>query len=150
VELGAELTVARERVIEILGGSQAKPGTRTPTTADVRGVVPARCSFCGTASPGCGALFTTESGDVTRGDKQRWALDRQVRLLAGSVALASVLASTVVPKAKWIAAGVGVGLVYVAITDTCPITPFMAKLPYNRADPCDVAGVLAALNHQAA
>jgi rhodanese-related sulfurtransferase len=94
--------------------------------------------------------WMASNGEVTRGDKQRWALDRQVRLLAGTVALASVLASTVVPKAKWLAGGVGVGLVYVAITDTCPITPFMAKLPYNRADPCDVAGVLAALNHQAA
>jgi ATP-dependent Clp protease ATP-binding subunit ClpC len=62
VDLGAELSVVRERVIEVLGGSQAKPETRAPTTADVRGVEPARCSFCGMASPGCGALFMTMSG----------------------------------------------------------------------------------------
>ena len=85
-------------------------------------------------------------GEVTRGENQRWAMDRQIRLMAGTVAIASVLVSTVVPKAKWIAAGIGAGLIYVSVTDNCPITPMVAKLPYNRTDPCDIEGVLAELN----
>lgn len=89
-------------------------------------------------------------GEVARGDKQRWAVDRQIRLMAGTVALGSVLLSTVVPKAKWIAAGVGAGLTYVSITDNCPITPMVAKLPYNRTDACDIEGVLSQLSSDAA
>jgi rhodanese-related sulfurtransferase len=89
-------------------------------------------------------------GEVTRGENQRWAMDRQIRLMAGTVALASVLVSTVVPKAKWIAAGIGAGLTYVSVTDNCPITPMVAKLPYNRTDACDIEGVLAELNSDAA
>ena len=89
-------------------------------------------------------------GEVAWGEKQRWAVDRQIRLMAGTVALGSVLLSTVVPKAKWIAAGVGAGLAYVSITDNCPITPMVAKLPYNRTDACDIEGVLSQLSSDAA
>jgi rhodanese-related sulfurtransferase len=89
-------------------------------------------------------------GEVTRGDNQRWAIDRQIRLMAGTVALGSVLLSTVVPKAKWIAAGIGAGLTYVSVTDNCPITPMVAMLPYNRTDRCDIEGVLSELNSDAA
>jgi hypothetical protein len=58
--------------------------------------------------------------------------------------------STVVPKAKWIAAGIGAGLTYVSVTDNCPITPMVAMLPYNRTDRCDIEGVLSELNSDAA
>ena len=44
--------------------------------------------------------------DVVRGDTSHWAMDRQVRLVAGSIALAGIAASVAVPKAKWLAAGV--------------------------------------------
>lgn len=93
--------------------------------------------------------WIASDGEVTRGDKNRWPLDRQVRLMAGTVAIAGVLTSAVVPRAKWMAAAVGAGLVYMAITDSCPVSPMMAKLPYNRTDPCDVDGVLSALNRVA-
>jgi len=83
--------------------------------------------------------------DLTRSETSRWALDRQVRLAAGTVAIGGVLASTAVPWAKWLAGGVGVGLLYMAVTDSCPVSPLMAKLPFNRAAPCDVEGVLAAV-----
>lgn len=84
-------------------------------------------------------------GDVVRSDHRRWALDRQVRLMAGSVAIIAVLLSLIVSWTIWIAGLVGVGLVYMAVTDACPVSPLMAKLPYNRTDPCDVAGVLEAM-----
>lgn len=89
-------------------------------------------------------------GDVVRGNTDRWAMDRQVRFVAGSLALASVAASTVIPGAKWIAAGVAGGLTYSAATDTCAMAAMLGKLPYNQTDNCDIVGVLDALNQKAA
>ena len=89
-------------------------------------------------------------GDIIRGDKNRWAMDRQVRLAAGSLALAGVAASTVVPGAKWIAGGVAAGLTYSAISNTCAMAAVLSRLPYNRTDRCDIAGVLEGLNQKAA
>lgn len=65
--------------------------------------------------------------------------------MSGSVAIGSILASKFLPRAKWMAAAVGAGLVYMARTNTCPVSPYVAKLPYNRTAPCDVDGVLEAL-----
>ena len=90
--------------------------------------------------------WTEESGEVTRGTEQRWAMDRQVRLAAGLVAVGGLLASVLVPKAKWVAGGIAAGLTYSAITDTCAVTPMLAKLPYNQTDPCDIEGTLAKLD----
>jgi rhodanese-related sulfurtransferase len=84
-------------------------------------------------------------GDLAHTQNQRWALDRQVRLMAGSVAIGSIVASKLAPQTKWLAAAVGAGLVYMAVTDACPVSPYVAKLPYNRTSPCDVDGVLEAL-----
>jgi rhodanese-related sulfurtransferase len=94
--------------------------------------------------------WIAERGELTSSGKQRWALDRQVRLGAGTVAITSVLASRFFPPAKWIAAGVGAGLFYMAVTDTCPVSPLVSKLPYNQAAPCDIDAVLDALNTKAA
>ena len=85
-------------------------------------------------------------GDVVRGEVEKWALDRQVRLAAGLVVLAGIAISTVVPKAKWIAGGIGAGLTYSAVTDSCGITSVFEKLPYNQSAPCDITGVLDELN----
>ena len=47
--------------------------------------------------------------DVDRG-VQRWELERQVRLVAGSVVLTSVVGSVTIPRLKWLAAAIGAGL----------------------------------------
>lgn len=91
------------------------------------------------------AAWDASGGDVVRGDIQRWAMDRQVRLVAGSLALAGIVASVAVPRAKWIAGGVAAGLTFSAVTDTCAMGVALGKLPYNRTDKCDIAGVLAGL-----
>ncbi|WP_338749159.1 rhodanese-like domain-containing protein [Janibacter alittae] len=80
-----------------------------------------------------GGITAWESagGDVVRGDGT-WDLERQVRLVAGSIVLTGVLASTVVPQAKWISAGIGAGLTGAALTDTCAMGMLLSKLPYNR------------------
>jgi rhodanese-related sulfurtransferase len=69
--------------------------------------------------------------------KARWSLERQVRLVAGSIVAGSILASTLVPKAKWIAGGVGAGLAVAALTNSCAMGSLLARLPYNRPTACD-------------
>ncbi len=96
------------------------------------------------------AAWEQTGGDVVRGHTDRWAMERQVRLVAGSLALAGVVASTVLPRAKWLAGGVAAGLTFSAISNTCTMGTVLGKLPYNRTDNCDIAGVLAELGQQKA
>ena len=69
--------------------------------------------------------------DVRRG-KARWELERQVRLVAGSIVLSSVLGSVAIPKLKWVAAAIGGGLTFAAVSNTCAMATALSKLPYNR------------------
>jgi rhodanese-related sulfurtransferase len=81
---------------------------------------------------------------VNRG-VQRWDLERQVRLVAGSIVLSSVLGSTLVPRLKWLAAAIGGGLTYAAVSNTCAMGTALSKLPYNRGASTDTATVLSQL-----
>lgn len=96
------------------------------------------------------ASWEQSGGDVIRGTNERWAMDRQVRLVAGSIALIAVIASVFVPGAEWVAGGVGAGLTYSAISNTCTMAAILGRLPYNRTDNCDIPGVLAELNRTVA
>ncbi|MGY1994605.1 rhodanese-like domain-containing protein [Mycolicibacterium fortuitum] len=82
---------------------------------------------------------------VNRG-RTRWDLERQVRLVAGSIVLSSVLASVVAPRLKWLAAGIGGGLTFAAVSDTCAMGMLLAKLPYNRGTSCDAQSIVAELS----
>lgn len=81
---------------------------------------------------------------VNRG-RARWALERQVRLVAGSIVLASVVASLWFPAAVLVAAFVGAGLTLAALTDTCAMGMLLARLPYNRAGGVNAEAALARL-----
>lgn len=94
------------------------------------------------------AAWESGGGDVVRGTSNRWAMDRQVRLVAGSLVVAGLAVSTVVPNAKWLAAAVGAGLAYSAISNTCTMAAVLSKLPYNQADGCDIDGVLAGMSRK--
>ncbi|MGI9602667.1 MAG: rhodanese-like domain-containing protein [Acidimicrobiales bacterium] len=83
-------------------------------------------------------------GALNRGT-QRWAMDRQVRLVAGSLVLAGVAASLAVPRSKWLAGMVGAGLTYSAVSNTCAMANVLGKLPYNRTPGCDIDAVVAEL-----
>lgn len=82
---------------------------------------------------------------VRRGEVQRWALERQVRLVAGSLVFASVAGSAWLPKTKWVGAGVGGGLVFAAVSNTCMMGNLLSKLPYNRGPACDIDQALTRL-----
>jgi rhodanese-related sulfurtransferase len=75
----------------------------------------------------------------------RWDLERQVRLLAGTIVLAGVLASIAVPALKWIAALVGTGLAVAALTNTCAMGMLLSRLPYNRGSSCDLDTIVGQL-----
>jgi rhodanese-related sulfurtransferase len=82
--------------------------------------------------------------EVDRGAR-RWDLERQVRLVAGSVVLSSVLGSVALPRLKWLAAGIGAGLTYAAISNTCAMATALSKLPYNRGANSDATTILSHL-----
>ena len=81
---------------------------------------------------------------VKRG-AQRWDLERQVRLVAGSIVALSVLASIFVPGFKWVALFIGSGLVFAAVSNTCTMGMLLAKLPYNRGATCDAQTIVGQL-----
>ncbi len=93
---------------------------------------------------GIGA-WQTSGGDVVRGD-EKWAMDRQVRGVAGSMILASILASIKFPKARFVAGGVGFGLLFSAVSNTCAMAALLAKLPYNRGPECVLDEVLSQMD----
>lgn len=86
--------------------------------------------------------WLASGGDVVRGSSETWAMDRQVRLVAGSISLVGILASLVAPKAKWLAGGVAAGLTFSAVSNTCAMGNALAKLPYNKGRGCDIDAVL--------
>lgn len=78
------------------------------------------------------------SGGQVKQGAARWELERQVRLVAGSIVLTSILVSLVKPKARLIAGAVGAGLVYAAVSNTCMMGNLLSRLPYNRRGGADV------------
>lgn len=69
---------------------------------------------------------------VTRG-KQTISLERQVRITAGSIALAGSVAALVSGNVYFagIPAFIGAGLAFAGITDTCGMGLMLAKMPWN-------------------
>jgi rhodanese-related sulfurtransferase len=75
--------------------------------------------------------YAAAGGDVVRG-QARWAMERQVRLAAGSLVLTSILASLKLPAARFLAGGIGAGLTFAALTDSCAMSRVLGRLPYNQ------------------
>jgi rhodanese-related sulfurtransferase len=96
-----------------------------------------------------GMLAWERAGEPVRRGRQRWELERQIRLVAGLIVLVAVLASVVWAPAKWVAAFVGAGLTFAALTNTCLMGMLLARLPYNRGASCDVEGNVAVLTGDA-
>ncbi|MCX5416222.1 rhodanese-like domain-containing protein [Streptomyces sp. NBC_00059] len=71
--------------------------------------------------------------DRPEGARTTWPMERQVRLAAGSLVVAGLIAGRRFPAARWLSAGIGTGLVYSAVSNTCGMAAALSKLPYNRA-----------------
>jgi len=88
------------------------------------------------------AAWETAGLPINRG-RQKWSLERQVRGVAGALVVAGALGGLLAwPPLGLLAAGVGGGLAFSAITDTCGLAVLLGKLPYNRGAGCDVGAVL--------
>lgn len=89
-----------------------------------------------TGQPGLRVLASGVTGwestdaPVDRG-RQTWELERQVGLVAGSVIAASVLGSTAALRLKWIAAAIGSGLTFAAVSNTCAMGMALSKMPWD-------------------
>lgn len=81
---------------------------------------------------------------VNRGEA-RWDLERQVRLIAGSIVLVTGVVGVFVPGAHLIGTAIGAGLTFAALSNTCAMGMMLAKLPYNRGPRTDIRTVIASL-----
>jgi rhodanese-related sulfurtransferase len=77
--------------------------------------------------------YAAAGGSVVRG-RGPWALERQVRMTAGSLVLASIVAAKFVsPRLGLVAGGIGAGLTFSAATNSCAMGQVLSKMPWNRS-----------------
>lgn len=63
----------------------------------------------------------------------KWALERQVRLIAGLLVLVgTVLSVLITPAWVYLAMFVGAGLTFAGLTNVCGMAFLLARLPWNR------------------
>lgn len=83
--------------------------------------------------------------DVVRGPA-RMSLERQVRILAGTIAaVGGALATFTHPLFGLVPLVIGSGLVFAGATDRCGMAHLLAKLPHNRPATCDIPAAVRAL-----
>ena len=120
----ADLAEARPIVLACQSGQRAKlaAGLLAATRPDV---LVLEGSTSGWASSG---------RELVRSVPSRWALERQVRLVAGLLVVLSVVLSASLNRA-WIllAAFVGCGLTFAGLTNICGMGMLLAKMPWNKA-----------------
>ncbi|WP_394163128.1 rhodanese-like domain-containing protein [Galactobacter valiniphilus] len=63
-----------------------------------------------------------------------WALERQVRLVAGSLVLAGLAGGRFLsPKLRGLSGIIGGGLTFAALSNTCAMGSLLSRAPWNRA-----------------
>ncbi|MFD7321453.1 rhodanese-like domain-containing protein [Streptomyces sp. NPDC059875] len=68
-----------------------------------------------------------------------WAMERQVRLAAGTLVLIGLTLGLLLhPAWQLLSAGVAGGFVFSALTNTCGMAVVLGKLPYNRGAACGI------------
>ncbi|KAF0646214.1 MULTISPECIES: rhodanese-like domain-containing protein [Streptomyces] len=86
-----------------------------------------------------------KSGAPTNYGQERWDMERQVRLVAGSLVLVGALGSFVLPGLQALSAFVGGGLAFAAISNTCAMGVLLSRMPWNRRPSFDPAKAVAQL-----
>ncbi|MEU3557039.1 rhodanese-like domain-containing protein [Streptomyces fragilis] len=66
------------------------------------------------------------------GARSVWPMDRQVRLVAGSLVLLGFLVGLAWPPAHWLSGAISAGLVFSGVSNTCGMAAVLGRLPYNR------------------
>ncbi|PJE95851.1 sulfurtransferase [Streptomyces carminius] len=86
-----------------------------------------------------------KSGAPVNHGQERWDMERQVRLVAGSLVLVGALGSLAVPGMQLLSAFVGGGLAFAAISNTCAMGVLLSKMPWNRTPSFDPRAAVAQL-----
>lgn len=77
---------------------------------------------------------------VVQGERKVLPLDRQMRILIGSLVVAGVVLGVWVnPLWLGLAGFMGFGLIFAGLTDLCPLASLMARMPWN-AGGCSKCG----------
>jgi rhodanese-related sulfurtransferase len=77
---------------------------------------------------------------LERGGRRTIALDRQVRIAAGSLVVLGVIAGALRhPAGYWLAGLIGAGLTYAGLSNRCGMTTVLAKMPWNQSNRRDEA-----------
>jgi rhodanese-related sulfurtransferase len=89
-----------------------------------------------------GTLAAVEAGLPIRRGRKAFAVDRQMRIVAGTLTLAgAVLGAFVHPAFIGLSAFIGGGLIFAGVTDYCPMMTMIARMPWNQtsapAKPCN-------------
>ena len=80
------------------------------------------------------AAWSAAGMPLVRCVKTRWALERQVRLIAGLLALTgAVLAGLLNPRWILLSGFIGLGLTFAGLTDFCPMASLLGRMPWNRS-----------------
>lgn len=88
--------------------------------------------------------FAAAGGEVIRG-RQRWDLERQVRLAAGSLVLLGLVGGQFIsPKLRLLTGTIGAGLTFSAATNTCAMGKALSAMPWNKTaqEPTREAAIL--------
>lgn len=81
-----------------------------------------------------GIIAYQKCGGNVLGGQQRWAMERQVRMVAGTLVLGGLVAARFVhPKMAYLSAGVGGGLMFAAASNTCAMASALSRMPWNKA-----------------
>jgi rhodanese-related sulfurtransferase len=89
--------------------------------------------------------FAAAGGEVVKG-KDRWDLERQVRMVAGSLVVLGLAGGRFVsPKVRLLAGAIGAGLTFSAATNTCAMGKAISAMPWNKAarEPTRESAILA-------
>ncbi len=102
----------------------------------------ARLGFTNVSQLAGGVMAWEQSGlPLEKEAHAPWALERQVRLVAGLLILLGLGLSRVWPVAIVLAWFIPLGLIFAALTDSCMMGMLLAKLPWNRSAPaCSLTG----------
>lgn len=77
--------------------------------------------------------WAAQGRPLERIERRPWSLERQVRFVAGSLVLLTLLAAYML--SRWFLLGtafVGAGLVFAGATDICMMATLLGRLPWNR------------------
>ena len=86
-------------------------------------------------------------GEVEQG-RPKWGLERQVRLVSGSLVVTGVMGNLYYPKAPFFSRVVVGGQVFTAVTNSCAIGNVLSRLPDNKGSRSDIEPAGAALTRR--